>query len=639
MIRTGTADTATFGYRMLSLSKNMRIPVGQIRLAGDSTLMLFDADGKLCKADLNTMTSSHAAPGDFKFSQIGSFGLIHCTDGKGYVFHLSMVNNQAIHSRFIPIFVVSGNKRYLYQWFKPDLLEMNIMPYHQAIPDMDNPEFLRQFNIRYDIDKLCSGAIISDMSGDLWAGTNGYGLRILREEKTGISKFASHISFSNFVCLHNDQIWPGHFNHNLVYSLETNHPEKAPWVESLPEHTRMNSLYMDKGGNFWALTSKAGEYTFRKYTVSTGKWSILPVFAGRINGDRSVITGDKNGNVWLLAGNARIIRINPATDVTEEWNIGSLFPSDEINQFQSYSAATDDYNNLWIGTSCGLLRIDCSTEKPSFQSFHNFTSKGVLFASNHLLSVYPDRNDRYIVWVGTKGGGLCKLDIVSGKTQTFTTHDGLTDNVIYGILPDVTGKLWISTNRGISCYDPATGRCFNPFPGVSAMNVEFNTGAYRLMGSGKLAFGSVDGLFIIDPLQFVNDAPEIKVAVSGLKIKGADFNAPENAGFVTFNEQNECRIDIPYSSNNISVSFVALPKTRNNRSYTATEFPLSTAIGLKPVPKEQSISPVLPTEIIPLKFRQPLKMATGLNQPPCTCSYGLPGMPVRQPGLPIHFLL
>ncbi len=479
---------------------------------------------------------------------------------KNYVFHLSMANNRGIDRRFMPVFVMSGEKKYLYKWPEPDILELNIMPQHQAVPDMDSPGFLQQFNTRYHMDKPCSGAVLADQSGDLWIGTNGYGTRILKEEKKGVSQFASQVSFSNFACLHDDQIWPGHFNQHLVYSLETDQQEKAPWENSLPANTGMNSLHVDKNGNYWALTSNNGEYQYRKFNASTQKWSVLPIIPGLINGNRSVITSDRNGYIWFVAGNMRIIRLNPTNDAVDEWSIADLFPPKELNQFQSYSAAADNNNNLWIGTSCGLLRIDCSKEEPAFRAFHNFSSKGVLFASNHLLSVYPDRNESNIVWVGTNGGGLCKLNVLTGISHAYTTRNGLTDNVIYGILPDVTGKLWMSTNRGISCFDPSANRFFNPFSGVPALNVEFNTGAYHLMDSGKLAFGSVNGLFIIDPLQFVNNIPEISVTVSGLKINGSDFNSPGNDSFVTFTEQNEYQIDVPYSHNNISVSFIALPE-------------------------------------------------------------------------------
>ncbi|MCB9280644.1 MAG: hypothetical protein H6562_17250 [Lewinellaceae bacterium] len=41
--------------------------------------------------------------------------------------------------------------------------------------------------------------------------------------------------------------------------------------------------------------------------------------------------------------------------------------------------------------------------------------------------------------------------------------DGLPNEYVYGILEDDCGRLWMSTNKGISCYDPAV-RKFGTLP-------------------------------------------------------------------------------------------------------------------------------------------------------------------------------
>ncbi len=559
MIRSGVIESGSFKCRVLQYDNSVNQPVYKIRLSADSTLLAFDAGGNLCKANLDNMVCKSAAPGDFSFRQIASYGLIDGSDGSGHLFHLSKVNSRGLHYRFLPVYYNAGDKRYLYRWGTSDVAELAILPHHSAIPETGNPVFLRQFKPVLTLEKPCSGAILYDRSGKLWIGTNGYGARVLGTPKDGILHFADEISFSNFTCLQNGLIWPGQ-SHNIVFNTETGRTETVPWDKTLPSHANVNSLHLDEQGNYWALISLPGKYQFQKYNTETGRWSVLPFPTGRITGERTVITGDKKGYVWFLAGDARVIRVNTVDDSVEEWNIAYLFPPEETGQFQGYSSSDDGHNNLWIGTSCGLLRIDYSGDKPAFQAFHNFTPKGILFTSDHLLSVCPDLTDRNIIWVGTKGGGLCRLDIKKGTTDTYTTSDGLADNVIYGILPDVTGKLWLSTNRGITCHDPATRRFFNPFPGQPDLNVEFNTGAYSLLDSGKLALGSVNGLFIIDPLKLTDEVGEIRVAISDLRIRGVSISAPENASFVSFSETNEYRIDVPYSHNNISVSFVALPE-------------------------------------------------------------------------------
>ncbi|MEO0007798.1 MAG: hypothetical protein RJA20_1994 [Bacteroidota bacterium] len=560
MIRAGKIEYGSFSSRSLLFSSEIIQPIQSFRLSNDSTIIAFDANMSLCIANLKTMQCKPAAPGDFNFRQIGNYGLIHCTDGNGYVFHLSTVNSQYLNLQFMQAFSKAGDKLCLIRWGDPDIIEMNILPGHNEIPGAGNLAFIRQFKALITLDNACSGPVISDKSGDLWAGTNGYGVRIAKNKKEGISHFAPKISFSNFVCLHDDKIWPGHFNQHIVYNTETDRMERAPWKATLPESVFVNSLFVDKSGNWWALTTVSDEWKLQKYTAETGKWSVIPVNAGNINGNRTVLTGDKQGNIWFVAGDARIIRVNPVNNHIEEWDVSTLFPAEEIPRFQSYCSAEDRQNTLWIGVSCGLIRIDNLSGTPDFRVYHNFTPQGILFASNHLLSVYPDRAEDNIVWIGTKGGGLCKFDKNTAETEIFTTHNGLNDNVIYGILPDSTGKLWLSTNRGISCYDLAARRFFNPFAEYSPLNIEFNTGGYRQLTSGKLAFGSVNGLFIIDPAKALDSTISVKIAITGIRIRGTGFNTPENASFVTVNEDNEFQIVIPFSQNNISVSFVALPE-------------------------------------------------------------------------------
>lgn len=558
-IRSGATEAAFFSYRILSYDNSVTQPLHNIRLCADSTLLAFDAGGNLCKASLNNMVCRSATPGDFSFRQIASYGFIEGTDGSGYLFHLSMVNSKGVNHRFMPIYYAAGEKCFLYQWSAPDVIELTIMPHHSAIPEFGNPVFTHQFKSTIPLGKPCSGALLFDRSGKLWVGTNGYGARIFGSPREGISHFGDETSFSNFTSLQNGLIWPGQ-SHDFVFNTVTRQTEIPPWRNTLPYGEQVNSLCPDEQGNYWALISSSGNFRFQKYNSKTATWSILPIPTGRIVGERTVVTGDKKGNIWFVAGNARVIRVNTVNDNIEEWNLADLFPPGETGQFHSYSASDDGHHNLWIGTSCGLLRIDYSTDKPAFQAFHNFSPNGILFPSNHLLSVCPDLTDRNVVWTGTKGGGLCRLDIQNGTTETYTTRHGLTDNVIYGILPDVTGKLWLSTNRGITCHDPATRRFFNPFPGQPDINVEFNTSAYRLLDSGKLAFGSVNGLFVIEPLKQKTNPGEIRAAVSDLRIRGAAINIPENASFISFNDANEYQINVPYSHNNISVTFVALPE-------------------------------------------------------------------------------
>ena len=64
------------------------------------------------------------------------------------------------------------------------------------------------------------------------------------------------------------------------------------------------------------------------------------------------------------------------------------------------------------------------------------------------------------VWVSTYGSGVSHFDPAagseSGETRwtTYTTADGLADNVVQAIVVDQDGGLWFGTYSGVSRYGP-----------------------------------------------------------------------------------------------------------------------------------------------------------------------------------------
>lgn len=115
-------------------------------------------------------------------------------------------------------------------------------------------------------------------------------------------------------------------------------------------------------------------------------------------------------------------------------------------------------NDLWIGTSNGLIRFDRRTEEP--QVFNTKTS-GLL--SNVIVSITPDRKGN--VWIGTYGGGLARFD--GREWEIFTpyghgqkrygthwTHyapkEGLGDLWVYDLLFEPDGSMWVATWKGAS---------------------------------------------------------------------------------------------------------------------------------------------------------------------------------------------
>ena len=81
-------------------------------------------------------------------------------------------------------------------------------------------------------------------------------------------------------------------------------------------------------------------------------------------------------------------------------------------------------------------------------------------AVNAVLSLYEDRSG--VLWIGTMGGGLDKLDRENDQFIHYTIKNGLPSNTVWGILEedaspdDEDGNLWLSTTWGLSRFNPQT---------------------------------------------------------------------------------------------------------------------------------------------------------------------------------------
>jgi serine phosphatase RsbU (regulator of sigma subunit) len=91
-------------------------------------------------------------------------------------------------------------------------------------------------------------------------------------------------------------------------------------------------------------------------------------------------------------------------------------------------------------------------------------------------------------------------------------REGLPGDAVYGILSDRKGNLWLSTNYGISRFNPKTRSVRNYSVRDGLQSTEFDAGAYFQSPSGEMFFGGINGFnaFLPDSIQ---DNPHIPPVV------------------------------------------------------------------------------------------------------------------------------
>jgi signal transduction histidine kinase/DNA-binding response OmpR family regulator len=172
-------------------------------------------------------------------------------------------------------------------------------------------------------------------------------------------------------------------------------------------------------------------------------------------------------------------------------------------------------------------------------------------------SIYCDHAGR--IWVGAQGGGLC---LYKPQSQTFEIFDesfSLSNDVIYKILEDSKGKIWVSTNKGISSFDPEKKvfRNFSYYNGV--LQSTFNIGSGLKTADGQLFFGGLDGFNYFNPAEILQKKNIPPLVITSLKINNKQVNPIENS---EIQEHISIAKEIVLSyKQNFSLDFMALNYT------------------------------------------------------------------------------
>lgn len=341
----------------------------------------------------------------------------------------------------------------------------------------------------------------------LWVGTDGQGLRAI---------------YDNSFCI------------NKVTNSQLSDSRSCP----------VRTFFQDKYGNLFIGTKGNGVYVLkdgvviRKYDTSNGlddnavyslaggmnddvfvghegdginvislkTWevsSIQPENEGRFGSVYSFLPDREHGCLWMGSSIYGLVRLgieyrdgrygitetktycnNPENPASLNDNI--VFPIVQQND-----------STLWVGTrKGGLNRFDINREEFSHYTVNTGSSP---ISSNEILSLLVSADST--LWIGT-GYGLNRLtSYKDGECifEPFTVEDGLRNNTINGIEEDSSGNLWLSTNKGLSVFNPRTHEVTNYWNNNALQDNEYAHGAYYKDRDGNLYFGGKNGFNWFDP--------------------------------------------------------------------------------------------------------------------------------------------
>jgi ligand-binding sensor domain-containing protein len=301
-------------------------------------------------------------------------------------------------------------------------------------------------------------------------------------------------------------------------------------------------------------------------------WSDKPIFKKIVLNPlqpeatiRHVLPTEKHLYVVLPRG---IYKFDKATDRSEA--IVRLPESKKNSRSTIFSSMAFDSNgNLWVGTLHGLYfykRVNDGFDSNNPLIFYHHQNDTNSLRS-HVINdlVVSSKND---LWICTSNG-FSKAIAGNNKItfQNYSSSNGLKNNMVYGALENLNDHtLWLSTNGGLTKFNPVNNTFTNYSLSDGLQSNEFNGGSFHKSSDNEFFFGGVNGFSSFYPEEILPDSQPALTYITA-------FNLPDSS--IRLNPIAEKSIELRYDQNNFSIDFIALhyiDPAKNTYSYMLDGF-------------------------------------------------------------------
>jgi len=384
------------------------------------------------------------------------------------------------------------------------------------------------FNLResnpFDPQGLTAPIVTSfseDANGDIYVGTDGGGINLFHRN-TGL------------------------FSHPRFYQ-----EEKPPAVLSL-EHAQ---------GLLWIGTFMHGIYTMDMQTGKVRHYLKGNDHSQPSGNDIFCLKKDSRGNIWIGTNGNGVNVYDPVSGVFKRFDRVIHFGKDSITVLHRGFIRTieeDKAGNMLIGTiGAGIIMLN-----PSGKIIRTFTMENSDLPANNVQTICVGQSGR--IWVGIHSAGLCLFDPQTGKFQRYAEQEGLSNAVIYKVLEDDGGKVWVSSNQGISSFDPSTSTFKNYYQYNGLQRSTFCLGAGIKTEKGELFFGGLEGFNYFNPRLLNYNRIVPRIVLTDLKIGNTSVIPGEHAAIQSHISLADC-IRLDYKQH-FTINFATLNYTAPQES-------------------------------------------------------------------------
>ncbi|MGL1889080.1 MAG: ATP-binding protein [Reichenbachiella sp.] len=403
----------------------------------------------------------------------------------------------------------------------------------------EKPQFveLKEAKETSTINQQAIRCIYQDLQGIVWIGTFEHGLNMYRDINVGFELYQhstnddGSLSNNNIWCFledHQGDVWIGTDNLGVdLFDTETKIFKNYMNVlgTSTDDKLPVLSMYQQEGeDDIWLGTWARGIMKFDPRLKTVDK----ALHDGREVG-MSVwsISEDQNGDVLVGTICDGLYRLDSETlDEIKNYKYDNRNGHNTLSiDGCIWTIYVDSQDVMWLGTHSGIVRYDQESEV--FTTYGKNENDPNSLNYHQVISIYEDSKKRF--WVGTHGGGISLMDRKTGVFRAYTKEDGLPGNIIFDILEDDHGNLWLGTNNGISKFntDDISFTNFNESHGLQGKSFKQNSAIKD--SKGYMYFAGVNGFNRFHPDSIVMNRFIPKVMLTSFKIYNKEIVVGENS--------------------------------------------------------------------------------------------------------------
>lgn len=337
----------------------------------------------------------------------------------------------------------------------------------------------------------------------------------------------------------------------------------------------IKAIFTDSDGNIWVGTHAGGLNLYRNGSFT--RYFYQPDSAMFLWSAISTIAEDSGKNLWLgLQGGIQDVHVYKREGVTLT-DISAGYDRSNLKNKNIRRIYPDSKQNIWIATSSGLFIIKNGKKIAEPAVFHA-SSKPL-----GVTSILEDKSGN--IWIGTEKEGLKKYDPARNKVYSYSFSSNPSGNDIFGILEDLKGFIWLSTDNGLIRLNPQQGSFLRYTKTDGLPSNTFNYNAYFKDNEGYFYFGGHKGLVSFDPNLFFPNTTTAPLLFTNLKT----LNHKGSENIVAAKE-----VRLKYNQNVFTIEFALLNyiKPEKNtyayllegfdRTWNETNRPSVTYMNLKP---------------------------------------------------------